>query len=169
MREASSPSPSESTGPAEERSSIERPLEETLEDRRVAELLSAGAEAPVLAEAVEAQEAADAADTLEQLPESEAVEVLGEMDLEAAADALAHMTPALAAGVLEDLADEQPELGGRLLEEMAPDDATDLLQQLGERTRAKILATITAGPAARLRELLRYGEESAGGIMTTDY
>ena len=48
--------------------SIERPLEATVEDRRVAELISAGAEAPELAEAVEAQEAADAADTLEQLP-----------------------------------------------------------------------------------------------------
>ena len=149
--------------------SIERPLEATVEDRRVAELISAGAEAPELAEAVEAQEAADAADTLEQLPESEAAEVLGEMDLEAAAEALAYMTPALAVGIFEDLADEQPELGGRLLEEMAPDDATDLLQRLDAATRSRILATITAGPAARLRELLRYSKESAGGIMTTDY
>ena len=60
-----------------------------------------------------------------------AVEVLGEMDLEAAAEALAYMTPALAAGVLEDLADEQPELGGRLLAEMAPEDAsTDAADRL---------------------------------------
>ena len=165
----SDPKPIEPPQGGAESTAIDRPLEATVEDRRVAELLSAGAEAPELAEAVEAQEAADAADTLEQLPESEAVEVLGEMDLDAASDALAHMTPALAAGVLEDLMDDEPELAGQLLAEMAPDDATDLLQQLDEGLRQRVLATVTPGPAARIRELLRYPEDCAGGMMTTDY
>ena len=148
---------------------IDRVTDESTEDRRVEELLSAGAEATLLAEAVEKQEAPDAADTLERLPEEEAVEVLGEMDLDAAADAIAHMVPSLAAGVVEDLAGEDPALAGRLLEEMAPDDATDLLQAIAEDRRARILAAMATGRATRLRELLRHPEDSAGGMMTTDY
>ncbi len=148
---------------------IDRALESTLEDRRVAELLSTGAAAPQLAEAVGAQEAADAADTLEQLPQEAAVGVRGGMDVEAAAPALAHKVPALAAGVLEDLASERPDLAAHLLEEMAPDDATDLLQEVDEATRSRILASVPHGSAARIRELLEYPEDTAGGMMTTDY
>jgi magnesium transporter len=153
----------------EEPISIDRALEETAEDRLVAELISAGADAPALAVAVEAQEAADAADTLERLPQEDAAEVLGEMDLDSAAEALAHMVPVLAAGVIEDIANERPDLAAALLGEMAPDDATDLLQELDANARARILASVPHGPAARIRELLEYPEDSAGGIMTTDY
>jgi magnesium transporter len=160
---------SEPRMPPEDTPTIDRASEETLEDRRVAELLSAGADTPRLAEAVGAQEAADAADTLEQLPQEAAVGVLGEMDLDAAAEALAHMVPALAAGVLEDLATDRPELAAHLLEEMAPDDATDLLQEVGAAARSRILASVPHGSAARIRELLEHGEDTAGGMMTTDY
>ncbi|MHC4833814.1 MAG: magnesium transporter [Planctomycetota bacterium] len=154
---------------AAEGTQIERPLEASHEDRRVEELISTGAEAPELAVAVEAQEAADAADTLERLPEHEAIEVLGEMEFEAAAEALAHMVPALAAGVVEELAEDRPKIAARLLEEMAPDDATDLLQELAATPRERVLAAMSAETLRRLRDLLRFPEDTAGGLMTTDY
>ena len=154
---------------AAEGTQIERPLEASHEDRRVEELISTGAEAPELAVAVEAQEAADAADTLERLPEHEAIEVLGEMEFEAAAEALAHMVPALAAGVVEELAEDRPKIAARLLEEMAPDDATDLLQELAAMPRERVLAAMSAETLRRLRDLLRFPEDTAGGLMTTDY
>ena len=154
---------------AEVGTQIERPLEASNEDRRVDELISTGAEAPELAEAVGAQAAADAADTLERLPEHEAIEVLGEMEFEAAAEALAHMVPSLAAGVVEEIVEDRPEIAARLIEEMAPDDATDLLQELAATPRERVLAAMTPQTLGRLRDLLRFPEDSAGGLMTTDY
>ncbi len=141
----------------------------TREDLRVEELMQSSIDVPELADAVEAQEPADAAVTLESLPGTEAVEVLAEMDVDAAAEALAYMQTPLAVGMLQDLIEDEPALAGRFLEEMAPDDATDLLQALPARDRERLLASMAAGDARRLRELMVYAPESAGGMMTTQH
>jgi magnesium transporter len=144
--------------------------EPTPEDERVEELLEAPSfDVPELAEAVEQQEAPDAAETLEQIGEAAAVEVIEEMETESAADALAHMHPSLAVSVLEDLVNEDPEYAGKLIEEMAPDDATDLLQNLPDESRDRLLGTLGKVEAVKFRRLLEYPERSAGGMMTTDY
>lgn len=150
---------------------IEHPTEETAEDRRVEQLLRHSIDVDVLAEAVEQQEAPDAADTLEhlQLEEEQAAEVLAEMDVESAADALAHMLTPLGVSVLEDLIIEDPVYAGKLIEEMAPDDATDLLQALPDEHRDKLLGMLGKVEAVKLRRLLDFDERSAGGMMTTDY
>jgi len=124
----------------------------------------------VLAEAVEQQEAADAADTLEHLEDDEAIEVLVAMEESAAAEALAEMEDPLAAGVIDDLLEEgRSAYAGRLLSLMAPDDAADLLQSVDAAQREALLLAVPAPTAANLRRLLGYDEESAGGLMTTDY
>lgn len=148
---------------------IDNPVVPTEEDRRVEELIQHTVDATVLAEAVEQQEPADAADTLEQLAPEEASEVITEMEADAAADALVHMETHLALSVIEDLIEETPEMAGKLLEQMAPDDATDLLQKLPARDRDRLLASMSASGARRLRELMVYPPETAGGMMTTAY
>ncbi len=154
---------------AGEESRVENPVEDSEQDERVAELLESSIDVPVFADAVEAQEAPDAADTLEGLGIVQAAEVIEEMETESAAEALAHMHPSLAVGVLEDLIEEDPSYAGTLIEEMAPDDATDLLQNLPDDYRDKLLGTLGKVEAVKMRELLSFDEESAGGIMTTDY
>ena len=150
--------------------SVIEATEPTPEDERVEELLEAPSfDVPELAEAVEQQEAPDAAETLEQIGEQAAVEVIEEMETESAADALAHMHPSLAVSVLEDLVSEDPEYAGKLIEEMAPDDATDLLQNLPDESRDRLLGTLGKVEAVKFRRLLEYPEKSAGGMMTTDY
>jgi len=126
-------------------------------------------DAPALATAMEQQDAPDAADALENLEEDQAVEVLGEMDDQLAADALAEMQTPLAVGVLDDLIDDDANYAALLLELMAPDDAADLLQALDEKRRSKVLGAIDAPLAKQLAALLHFDEESAGGIMTTDF
>ncbi|MAJ46917.1 MAG: magnesium transporter [Planctomycetes bacterium TMED75] len=148
---------------------IEDPTALSEEDRRVAELLSHSIDVPALVSAVEAQEPADAADTLESLGESEAAEVLGRMDIELAAEALAEMLRPLGQGVLEDLIEEDLAAAAGLLEAMAPDDATDFLRELESQTTEELFVLMSAPSAALLRELLGYQEESAGGMMTTDF
>jgi magnesium transporter len=125
--------------------------------------------APALATAMEQQEAPDAADALESLEEDQAVEVLGEMDDQLAADALTEMQVPLAVGVLDDLIDDDANYAALLLELMAPDDAADLLQALDPERRSKALGAMDAPAAKELAALLHYDEESAGGIMTTDF
>ncbi len=147
---------------------IESPLKETAEDVRVAELIEQEAEPDVLAEAIEQQESADAAVTLESL-EGEASEVVEEMELQAAADAIAEMSTPLAVSVIEDLLLEDVTYAGRLLEAMAPDDATDLLQALPEGDRTRLLEKMSAQRAWNLRELMHYDPQSAGGMMTTGH
>ncbi len=148
---------------------IEDPREESAEDVRVEELIEEEAPVEELADAVEQQEPADAADTLESLPGEEAAEVVSEMEIDAAADALSHMATPLAVSVIEDLIDEDPAYAGLLLGAMAPDDATDLLQVLPARDRDRLLAHMATLTAHRLRELMVYPRESAGGMMTTQY
>jgi magnesium transporter len=155
--------------PREVDQAIEDPRVETAEDARVEELIEEEAPPQELAEAVEQQEPADAAETLESLPEEEAADVVSEMDVDAAADALSHMTTALAVSVIEDLILDDPASAGRLLGEMAPDDATDLLQNLPAADRDRLLVLMEAAPARRLRELMKHAPDSAGGIMTTQY
>lgn len=166
----SAPSTPDGHGDREASDPIESPVVNTAEDRRVEELLLGDViDVPEFAEAVEAQEAPDAADALERLDEGQAAEVLGEMDVETAADALAHMITPLGVSVLEDLIEEDPGYAGQLIEEMAPDDATDLLQALPDELRDRLLGTLGKVEAVRLRRLLDYDERSAGGMMTTEY
>lgn len=59
----------------------------------------------------------------------------------------------------------------RILEDMAPDDAADLLGDLSEERSENILELLGKSEpedASDVRKLLEYGEETAGGIMTTD-
>ncbi len=150
-------------------SHIEDVGEASPQDERVAELMERTIDVPVLASAVEQQAAADAADTLETLPEEDAADVLEQMDDRSAAEAISEMQMPLAAGLMQDLIEEELGYAARLLGLMAPDDAADLLQAMDESYREEMLAGMKLAAAAELRKLVGYGRESAGGLMTTDY
>jgi Mg/Co/Ni transporter MgtE len=51
---------------------------------------------------------------------------------------------------------------------MDPDDAADLLGELPEADRARLLALMVPDEAEPVRRLLVYDEETAGGLMTTE-
>jgi len=154
----------------EEVTHIEDAGEVSPEDERVAELLTHTIDVPVLAEAVAQQEAADAADTLETLEEEDAADVLELLDEQVAAEALAEMENPLAAMVVGDLLDEgNAELAGRLLDLMAPDDAADLLQTIEKESQEELYRSMPPAEAVKLRRLTGYAEDTAAGLMTTEY
>ena len=148
---------------------IDNPSSPSEEDLRVARMLEHTIDVPELASAVEAQGSADAADTLEALSDADAADVLGKMGVESAAEALAEMVRPLAASVLSDLVSDNISFAGEMIESMAPDDATDLLQELNRIERETLLGELSPVPEKALRELLYYDEESAGGMMTTKF
>jgi magnesium transporter len=57
---------------------------------------------------------------------------------------------------------------GALVEAMAPDQQVDLFRTLPERVRARLFRALTPGTRERLRRLLAYPPDAAGGIMTTE-
>jgi hypothetical protein len=52
---------------------------------------------------------------------------------------------------------------------MAPDDAADLIAELGEARREPVLNALPAGERAKVRALLGYDPAQAGGLMSTEF
>lgn len=56
-----------------------------------------------------------------------------------------------------------------VLNEMESDDVADLLSNMEPDSADALLTTMESGEAEKVIELLRYPEDTAGGIMTSDY
>jgi magnesium transporter len=108
----------------------------------------------------------DLASIIDQLAPRDRAGILAALNDEAVADAMEEMEPDTQVDVLEDLA---PERAADILEEMSPDDAADLVADLDQDTRDEILSHMEQDEVEEVRELLGYPEDSAGGIMTTEY
>ena len=109
---------------------------------------------------------ADLATIIDQLTPRDRAGILAALDDEAAADAIEEMDPDTQVEVLEGLA---PERAADILEEMRPDDAADLVADLDQTTRDEILAHMEQDEKDEVQELLSYPEDSAGGMMTTEF
>ena len=81
------------------------------------------------------------AEAIEELPEDEQVALISILDPERAAD---------------------------VLEEMDPDDAADLIADLPVETAEVLLTRMRPEDAQDVRDLLAYGENTAGGMMTPE-
>src|SRR5579862_3176827 len=106
------------------------------------------------------------AEIIGDLSSREALAVVGQLDDETAADAFEHLDSETRKSLIEDIGTER---AADIIEEMDADDAADLLAELPEEQQSEILAEMSAYTADELRELVKYAEDSAGGLMTTDY
>ncbi len=109
---------------------------------------------------------ADVAAILNDLDHHTSAALMGTFSNEALADALEESPTDVQVTVLSHLA---PERAADILEEMDPDEAADLLADLPEQTSEQLLALMEDDDAAEVRSLLLYPEDSAGGIMTTEF
>jgi len=109
---------------------------------------------------------ADIADIVEQLNPQQRAEVIEALDVETAADTIEEMEDKEAAEVMEQLEEER---AADILEEMEPDDAADVLGDLPEARSEELLGHMAPEEAADVKELLNYEEETAGGLMTTEF
>ena len=106
------------------------------------------------------------AEILGDLSAQDAARVVGSLDDETAADALEHLEPDVQRSIIDDLGTER---AADIIEEMDSDDAADLLGELPEDRQNELLAEMDAQTADDLRELVAYADDTAGGLMTTDY
>jgi hypothetical protein len=56
-----------------------------------------------------------------------------------------------------------------VLARMAPDDAADLLAELADERRERVLGAVPAGQRVKVRALLGYDPALAGGLMSTEF
>ncbi|MDE3166549.1 MAG: magnesium transporter [Acidobacteriota bacterium] len=110
---------------------------------------------------------ADLADIVEELGPAERGAIFETIDSEAAADALSEVEdPKMQVNILESL---EPEKAADIMEEMAPDEAADLLNELEEETSEEILEEMESAEKSEVQELLDFREDTAGGMMNTEY
>ncbi|MBE3076174.1 MAG: magnesium transporter, partial [Actinobacteria bacterium] len=109
---------------------------------------------------------ADIADIANELSPEERVAVVEALEDEVAADTVEEMHPNFQVTLLNDMNERK---AATILSNMDPDDAADLLADLPEEKAAALLANMRFKEARDVRHLLRYEEDTAGGIMTTEY
>ncbi len=95
----------------------------------------------------------------------EIIEAVGE-DLELEADVFEELDTGHQIEFLRSRTDEE---AARLLERMAPDDAADLITEVDQERRVGMLDLLPEPQQSKVRNLLSYNPETAGGIMSPDY
>ena len=119
-----------------------------------------------LPELVAGMHPSDIADLVASVPmEPRRLQVLKALPTEVASGTLAEMEEDEDRAELLTAMDARK--GAALLHELADDDAADLLGELEPVDRDRMLAALPSEEAGEIRELLRYGEDTAGGLMTT--
>lgn len=106
------------------------------------------------------------AEIIGDLSAREAAAVVRQLDDETAADAFEHLEPEKQKTLIADIGTER---AADIIEEMDADDAADLLSELPEERQSELLAEMSDYTADELRELVKYPDDTAGGLMTTDY
>jgi magnesium transporter len=106
------------------------------------------------------------AEIISDLSAREAAAVVRQLDDETAADAFEHLDSDTQKTLIEEVGTER---AADIIEEMDSDDAADLLAELPEEQQSELLAEMNSYTADELRELVKYDEDTAGGLMTTDY
>jgi magnesium transporter len=109
---------------------------------------------------------ADLADIVEDLSPDDREAIFETIDSEVAAETLSEIEPDVQASILESL---ETEKAADIVEEMSPHEAADVLAGLEEQTSEDILEEMEVEPKAEVEELLEYKENSAGGLMNTEY
>ncbi|HHV62446.1 MAG TPA: magnesium transporter [Firmicutes bacterium] len=144
-------------------------LEESLISWNSVELLEtelAGAKLVVSHEKLFKLHPADMAEIIEDLHIKEQTAIFHALDSEKAAEMLQEVEPEVQTLILQNLAEEK---AADILEEMDPDDAADLLGELHEEKAKDLLKRMDEEDAREVRELLGYDEDTAGGLMTTEF
>jgi magnesium transporter len=131
---------------------------------RVLELVAAG-DLAALEALLPDLHPSDVADVLALLQEPERIALMRVLPVELASEALAEMEEDEDRAEL--LAALAPEQGAAIIRELDDDDAADLIADLDPAGQRRILARLSEEDASGLRELLLFGEETAGRLMTT--
>jgi hypothetical protein len=111
---------------------------------------------------------AQIADLVEAASHEEGEEIIKAVGADRAleADVFEELDPEHQREFLSSRSDEE---AARLLSNMEPDDAADLIADIDQERRLPILEALPATLRAKIRSLLSYNPETAGGLMSPDF
>ena len=109
---------------------------------------------------------ADLAEIIELLTNDEATYVVKLLGSDTTADALAEVDPDIRESILENLSAKEI---AQEISELDTDDAADLILELSQERQEKVMSQIDDQEHAQdIRELLKYNENTAGGLMAKE-
>ena len=109
---------------------------------------------------------ADIAEVLEELNSDDATYIIKLLDSEKTSDVLMELDEDYREKILKNLSIQEI---AEEVEELDSDDATDIISELPEEKQKKVISKISdAEHKADIKELLKYDEDSAGGLMAKE-
>jgi len=108
---------------------------------------------------------ADIAELIDHLEEQEKIRLFSLLEVEKASDVILELSDLSKEEILSDLSSKQI---AEIIDEMDSDDAADLIAELPEDQARAILERIEPEESEDLKELLKYGEDTAGGLMQSE-
>ncbi len=118
-----------------------------------------------LRDVMQTLQAPDLAAVFEDLPPEKMPVIFRLCPKDLAAEVFAEMAPETQQTLIEGLTDRELKL---VLDELFADDATDLVEEMPAGVVKRILKQADPELRAMINELLKYPEDSVGGVMTTE-
>lgn len=109
---------------------------------------------------------ADIADIISKVPHEQGIAFFKGLDPNVAAEALPELDPELQKMIIEDI---DKDYASEVVERMPPDEAADLLADLEKDKAKELLDSIEEEDAQDIQELLAHEEDTAGGLMTSEF
>jgi len=110
---------------------------------------------------------ADIAQVMQQLGPSDRFFLFGLIsDKEKTADVLNELNPPTRSELLDQL---DPKKIAEIFKEMSPDDLADIIGDMPKDVANKVLESLGKKDSEQIQELLKYEEDTAGGIMSTHF
>ncbi len=108
----------------------------------------------------------DIAEVINVLDEDDKARIFRLIPDESAPEVLSNVHDSTLTALLAGLTDKEI---SRAVDELPTDDAVDIMGQLPEESATRVLDLLEEEDKESLRELLQYPEESAGGLMESEY
>lgn len=130
------------------------------------EEILAGRDRKVLIEFLHTQHPVDIANAINELPKESAALVYRSLSKDDAAETFAYLDIEKQAALLDSFTDHEV---SEMMEELFVDDAVDMVEELPANVVSRILRLSTAETRDTINHFLKYPEDSAGSVMTSEY
>jgi CBS domain-containing protein/sporulation protein YlmC with PRC-barrel domain len=109
---------------------------------------------------------ADLAEIISEVSQKERTAIFGSLDVDTAAEALHELEPRVQVDIIDDMSKER---ASDILERMPPDEAADVLGDLPEAKAQELINLMEKEEAEDVQELMEHEDNTAGGLMTTEF
>ncbi|HQI24143.1 MAG TPA: magnesium transporter [Smithella sp.] len=108
---------------------------------------------------------ADIADLIDELEEEDRLHLFSLLDVDKASDVILELSDTSREQLIEDLSNEKLT---DIIEEMDSDDKADIIAELSDDQAKAVLEAIEPEEFQEVQELLKYADDTAGGIMQSE-